>query len=299
MTLRRNSTRLMQTLEKCDATTRIAENWHEFQRSNVRVLGIDINTNSTGLVVLNESGKLDHCDKISTASLCNSDIVSIGHRIEEILIQTRDKLQGAQQLIQPDKPIVWFIGIEDFMRAFVAGRFHTKGLIQLAQLNGIVSYSCWQNFDAKPTHYHPTLARSYFGLSKPSVKSKTDNFSKQLIKDIVLEYVQDLDPLIRQSMTSTRTGRPTEQNYDIADAYIIALYTYFQRFQDQIQCDELLLSAFIREYGNRLNEVKKSVEAKRVAIMTAEQQEHYLRNCFANAVELWFKKNYMQILSSH
>lgn len=56
MTLRRNSSRLLQLLEKCEAPIRIADTWRDFQESNVRVLGIDINTNSTGVVVLNESG---------------------------------------------------------------------------------------------------------------------------------------------------------------------------------------------------------------------------------------------------
>lgn len=207
-------------------------------------------------------------------------------------------MQAIQQLRQPDTPIVWRIGIEDFMRTFVAGRFHTKGLIQLAQLNGIVSYSCWKNFDAKPKHYHPTLARSFFGLSKSPTDAETQDLRKQLIKDIVLKYVENLDPLIRKSMTYTRTGRPTEQNYDIADAYIIALYSYLQCFQNQIQCDEKLSSAFVQEYRNRLFEAKKSVEAERLAGMTEEEQGQYLETCFKSAIEIWIKRNFMQILSS-
>ena len=49
-----------------------------------------------------------------------------------------------------DKSVLWEVGIEEFMKSFGGGRFHTKGLFKLAQLNGIVSYQCTGLFLAEP-----------------------------------------------------------------------------------------------------------------------------------------------------
>ena len=47
--------------------------------------------------------------------------------------------------------VEWDVALEEFMKSFGGGAFHTQGLFKLAQLNGIVAYQCTKIFANRPT----------------------------------------------------------------------------------------------------------------------------------------------------
>ncbi|KDO19969.1 hypothetical protein SPRG_13074 [Saprolegnia parasitica CBS 223.65] len=179
-----------------------------------RVLGLDINTNTTGYVVLNERGRLADAGHVSTKHLSSeSQILDIGVDIASTL----------QRLHSTSETLPWVVGIEDFLKTYAGGRFHTKGLFQLAQLNGLVSYSCYTTFGARPQHVHPTTARALFRLAKPK---DTNKQRKDAIKHIVLDFALAMEPAL------VRPEAPASFKYDVADAYVIALFTYWRHIAD-------------------------------------------------------------------
>jgi hypothetical protein len=137
--LRRNTKRIQEAMTQ----TAIASVTQSLATASpLRVLGLDINTNSTGYAVLNAEGRVENWGHITTTQFGSSDILAIAHAISDALADVRATAQDAQ----------WRVGIEDFMRMYRFGKFHNKGIFQLAQLNGIVSYSCWQLFGCRPVH---------------------------------------------------------------------------------------------------------------------------------------------------
>ena len=79
--------------------------------------------------------------------------------------------------------IPWHVAIEDFLKAFGRGTFHTQGLFKLAQLNGIVAYQCNniflggaagtaapQNVSREPHLVMPNAIRAFHGLKVPRAK---------------------------------------------------------------------------------------------------------------------------------
>ncbi|EQC26356.1 hypothetical protein SDRG_15841 [Saprolegnia diclina VS20] len=180
-----------------------------------RVLGLDINTNTTGYVVLNERGRLTDAGHVSTKHLSSeSQILDIGVDIASTL----------QRLHSASGTLPWVVGIEDFLKTYAGGRFHTKGLFQLAQLNGLVSYSCYTTFKSRPQHVHPTTARALFRLAKP--KDAATKPKKYAIKHIVLAFALAMEP------TLIEPEAPSSFKYDVADAYVIALFTYWRHIAD-------------------------------------------------------------------
>ncbi len=63
---------------------------------------------------------------------------------------------------------VLFFTVFPFLLLFVNIRFNTRSLFKLAQISGIVKFSCLQTFGSKPYAWHPTSARAYYGLRKVS-----------------------------------------------------------------------------------------------------------------------------------
>jgi hypothetical protein len=139
-----------------------------------RVLGLDINTSSTGYAVLNiASSSTSSSDTDAAAAallewgrICTKKADDVLDGGLEITAQLSDI---KQRCCSSGGDAPWIVGVEDFAKSFTTGRFHTRSLFKLAQLNGIVKFSCLQTFAVKPAAWHPTSARAFYGLKRGKV----------------------------------------------------------------------------------------------------------------------------------
>ncbi|KAE9010823.1 hypothetical protein PR003_g15619 [Phytophthora rubi] len=297
--LRRNGARIRKALQVCD----LAEHSQQLVRSSppLRVLGLDVNTNSTGFAVVTERGRVCRWGHIPTTQFASADVLHIGGAIDEFLAT----VQAAEHHEQPDAQ--WVVGIEAFMRMFRSGRFHNAGIFQLAQLNGIVSYACWRRFDALPLHTHPSAARGFFGLSAPTASSK-----KSSIKQQVMGFLEQQEPELTNaagagqdteasaalpSFERVRTGALADSAFDIADAYVIAAYTRCAHFQKQLEVQQPQLAEhFSTKYLELTHQAaaktkKSSPEVEALNAMSELDKLEYTRNLFAFGTDNWFKEH--------
>ncbi|RAW37780.1 hypothetical protein PC110_g5985 [Phytophthora cactorum] len=275
-TLRRNGARIRKALDVCD----LAKYAQRLVRRSppLRVLGLDVNTNSTGFAVVTERGRVCRWGHIPTAQFSSADQ-------------------------QPEAQ--WVVGIEAFMRMFRSGRFHNAGIFQLAQLNGIVSFACWKRFSALPLHTHPSAARGFFGLSAPTTKSM-----KNSIKHQVMSFLKQQEPELSQaagqdtktsealpSFERMRTGALADSAFDIADAYVIAAYTRCVHFQTQLQVQyPQLAENFSDRYLELTHQAaaktkKVSLEMEALKTMDENEKLAYTRGLFTFGLENWFKEH--------
>ena len=56
-------------------------------------------------------------------------------------------------------PHDWNIVIEKYLQMFGAATFRTQSLFYLAEINGIIQYKCWEDFNILPQTFHPSTAR--------------------------------------------------------------------------------------------------------------------------------------------
>ncbi|KAG7384234.1 hypothetical protein PHYPSEUDO_002837 [Phytophthora pseudosyringae] len=299
-TLRRNGARIRKALEACN----LAEHSQQLVRRSppLRVLGLDVNTNSTGFAVVTERGRVCRWGHIPTAQFASADVLRIGGAVDEFLAS----VQAAEQQQQPGAQ--WVVGIEAFMRMFRSGRFHNAGIFQLAQLNGIVSFACWKRFDVLPLHTHPSAARGLFGLSAPTSTSASSK--KGSIKHQVMSFLEQQEPELTQaagqdtaasealpSFERMRTGALADSAFDIADAYVIAAYTRCAHFQTQLQVQ---LPQLATDFSKRYLELthaaaaktkKSSPEVEALEIMDETEKTTYTRDLYAFGLENWFKEH--------
>jgi hypothetical protein len=139
-----------------------------------RVLGLDINTSSTGYAVLDIASSTSSSSEADAAAavllewgrICTKkadDVLDGGLEITAQLSDIKQRCCSSSG----DAP--WIVGVEDFAKSFTTGRFHTRSLFKLAQLNGIVKFGCLQTFAVKPDAWHPTSARAFYGLKRGKV----------------------------------------------------------------------------------------------------------------------------------
>ncbi|KAF4131385.1 hypothetical protein GN958_ATG19329 [Phytophthora infestans] len=296
--LRRNGARIRKALGVCD----LAEYAQRLVRRSppLRVLGLDVNTNSTGFAIVTERGHVCRWGHIPTAQFPSAEVMHIGGAVDEFLAD----VHAAELQQQPDAQ--WVVGIEAFMRMFRSGRFHNAGIFQLAQLNGIVSFACWKRFDVLPLHTHPSAARGFFGLSAPTSKSK-----KTSIKHQVMSFLEQQEPDLTQaagqeytdtsealpSFERMRTGALADSAFDIADAYVIAAYTRCVHFQTQLQEQEpQLVENFSDQYFELAHKAaaktkKTSPEMEALKAMDEKEKVAYTRGLFTFGLESWFKEH--------
>jgi Holliday junction resolvasome RuvABC endonuclease subunit len=204
-------------------------------------LGLDVSTKHVGFGLVNEKGGLVFSNVISSSK--NEPLFHFASRLSEELGTLNQKYDSIE-----------CIGIEDFMKSFATGRFHTQGLFRLAQLNGILGYECYKRVNHRVNFYMPNAIRSYFLLAKTSKKDINDDElsilqqSKEIddsidIKDRILHFVSSRYPSLSTSWEVNRAGALKATNYDRADAILTAMYTYAQGIEDKL----LLNQALFRE----------------------------------------------------
>merc|ERR1711871_1544051 len=102
------------------------------------------------------------------------------------------------------------------MRHFMPGRFSSRGIVKLAQTNGIAQYVCSQAFGTVPLMVHPTTARSFMGIVHGRLKSGRNEKIpvKEKVLAFVLDHGVDVDAIAGNSPA----------RFDVTDAFIIAWY---------------------------------------------------------------------------
>lgn len=323
--LRRNSKRVLAALQAAGVASHARALIS--QSPPLRVLGLDLNTSSTGYVVLCERGRVREWGHVPTGHLASADVLSIARTVD-------DAMGGVLARVDAAKSATWRVGIEDFMRAYRFGRFHSRGIFQLAQLNGTVSYACWRRLggdaeSAQPVHTHPTAARGFFGIaaSKTTTTTKKKATGESDIKEQVMAFVQrewhrqqeeDGDKSDSQEarlflshrgsngalehadssrlFVRTRTGGYSDAALDVADAYVIAAFTRWRHFHDQLLLDADFAADFAAAYvaltaahAAARKSTTPTAEERALAAMSAAGQDAHVQSLFAHGVDAWMR----------
>lgn len=295
--LRRNTARVRAALAASGFGSRAAES--VAQSPPLRVLGLDVNTASTGVAVVDECGRVRLWDAVATSQFASSDVLSVADTLDAALSDVR----AAVEREAAGEQVEWAVGIEAFLRLFRPGRFHNAGLLQLAQLNGIVSFASWRRFGTRPTHTHPSAARGFFGIATSSSAAKT------AIKTRALAFAQREQPqafaAAESFALSKRTGRHTDAAFDAADAYVMAAYTRCLVFQTRLQRRADLRDAFASEYlaitaerrAARSPRQPALAEERALDAMSDEQRGEFLGELFETGVADWLRVHYDELLA--
>ena len=135
------------------------------------------------------------------------------------------------------------VGIEKPMLSYFQ-KFNTKGLVKLAQLNGILSYVLFDTIGCEaPILVHPTKARAAFLTLNPKGSSGGKLLPvKQVVSDaLTAAYPEPLD-LLREEMAS-EGGLGIDKFHDITDALIVSLWARYDYDQTSIINDKELYKA--------------------------------------------------------
>ena len=174
-------------------------------------LGVDPNTNITGLAALAGDGSLLHCDYVNTRAEKNPLV--IGSRVGGRIAELRDEMaaHGVRD---------WEVAVEAFLKSVSTARMHTQTLFVLAQLNSIIVYDSWRHLGCQPLQPHASSVRGTFQLNAQAASAEADK--PVTIKELVLALVSSKFPSI--SWPTTKSGAPSPAAYDMADACLIAMY---------------------------------------------------------------------------
>lgn len=279
--IRRNSARIGAALAACDPSAALAA----LVRASppLRVLGLDINTGSTGVAVLDERARVRHWGAVNTSQFASADVLAVGAAVDAALADVHASSGG--------RDVEWLVGVEAFLRMFRAGRHHNAGMFQLAQLNGIVSFAAWRRFGARPTHAHPSSARVFFGLSSARGAA---------IKQQALAFARLEQPAAAADalVLGPRSGKWSDAAFDAADAYVVANYTRCQHFEARLLRSEPLRDAFAREYERLLRGGKTvSTEQRAMDGMDEDERRQHLARLLESGVRDWLRREYARELS--
>jgi hypothetical protein len=195
---------------------------------NARILGLDVNTKSTGFCVSDRRGSVIRCGTIDTSK--TGSILASAHVMRNILST------DIKPSMESDQQVHWIVGVEDYLRTTGWGRTNNHTLFALAEVNALARYVCEQVFQVSATVVHPAIPRKLFGIEAP----------KKLIKNAVFEYVST-NVLPDYEWPKTRTGRLRDESYDVADAALITLAT-IKLHSDQVLIeDEQVRKEFTRQ----------------------------------------------------
>ena len=179
---------------------------------------------------------------------------------------------------------MWHVGVEECAKSFTRGRFNAKGLVKLAQINGIVQYIFTEQFGEIPLLVHPSSARAFFDLNVQVSKEEVLKFevdgsnssdgsassSTKDVKERVYDFVQG-----RKTADSWVSNSSDKSRLDISDAYLIAWYTRARRIFLELKSDDELWSGFGIEIDNlRPVKVRREIESIREKLLWEWMRSH-------------------------
>lgn len=201
--------RIFEIIEKC-------------HRDKILFLGCDISSRVTGYGLLGADGVGIGCGGIKTDT--SPDVIDICNEIEDFLNSNIKPIMRIKQYEDYELNIIF----EDCMTSYSPGRFNARGLMKLAQVNGIVRFATEKSFGIRPQLIHPTGARGFFQLLRAKAGDKT--VIKKRVYNYVTEFAPDLPWLV--------SGK--ELAYDMTDGYLVAMYARAMYFKHAIISDKLL-----------------------------------------------------------
>lgn len=227
-------------------------------------VGLDVSSRCTGIAVVDAAGRT----VLSEACLTHKekDVAAVGRCLSEALADVRQRIEltGRKELR---------VGIEECMRHFMAGKFNARGLVKLAQTNGVAQFVAFQSLGVAPLMVQPTSARAFFGIAnrpkgrKAAVDAAQDakeSLPPATTKDRVLNFVLERGVELPENL-ATAAAR-----YDVADAYIVAWYS---RVSDTI-CE-------IAESPQLWEHLEVDIDAMRPVKKQREMREKVLKQLWA------------------
>jgi len=237
------------------------------------VLGLDINTNTTGFTILHaDSGRLVECGVIDTKKI--ADLFDKAAHLRDRLAAIHTKYTPvAGSCAAGEAQPMWIVGIEDFLKGFGGSHWRTRDITKLACLNSLVSYECWNIFGQgkvhlanslslaatqetddessedkecysqanlwKPFKVHPGQVKAYFGIRK---SSRDDN-----VKELSFHRVKNLFPSEHTWIVNSM-GRMSEKNYDIVDSFLVAHFTRRLKAEETLFSNPSLWTEFYKAW---------------------------------------------------
>lgn len=233
----------------------------DFQKNKGNVfVGLDVSSRCTGIAVVDTAGRGIAYHACETHRL--SDVIEVGRRIRsdvEDLFSTVELEQTGGGAGTGAETYEWHAGVEACAKNFTRGRFNAKGLVKLAQINGIAQYICAEQIGTVPLVVNPSTARTFYDLRVPPPPTAKDSpeatetekgaestailmeqeqeQQQQPVKERVFDFVQRRETAWVPEMTS-------KSRLDISDAFLIAWYTRANSVFQMLANDQLLWAQF-------------------------------------------------------
>lgn len=237
-------------------------------------VGFDVSARCTGISVVDARGAGLFCKACETRREIN--VVGVGLRLKEELDSMVEQIKADDEVFNsPTKACSngrsvqsigdsnshfrsWHVGVEECAKTFTRGRFNAKGLVKLAQINGIVQYMCTEQFGEMPRLVHPVTARAFFDLHTAHKESGDKSVQKD-VKERVFDFVDS-----RKTAKSWVDHSGLNGRFDVSDAYLIAWYTRAHHIFSRLEEDAEIWTRFHIELKNlKPVKVRRDLEALR------------------------------------
>ena len=174
-------------------------------------LGLDISTSCTGITILNSDGLLKELTYVSTNK--EKSLFSKAKMIKNKLLEISSKWDISE------------VFVEENLQSFSTGMSSAKTLLQLARINGIVSFSCFEIFELEPQFLNVNSVRK-------QCQMPIDRKSGVKIKEQVFQWVKQQLPTFEWPTKILSRGpnkgcvKLLDCCYDMSDSYVIAYGGY-------------------------------------------------------------------------
>ena len=230
-------------------------------------VGLDVSSRCTGMAVVEAKGKGVAHHACETHRLKN--VIDVGRTIRTDVEKLLSRVQTELNRTNQKDAVQWYAGVEACAKSFTRGRFNAKGLVKLAQINGIAQYICAEQIGTLPLLVNPSTARTFYELRTPlpqkgggeQEKEKEEGGTastlangttatatsqahraqaveeEQPVKERVFDFVQERETIWVPDMAS-------KSRLDISDAFLIAYYTRVHHIFDTLVNDQMLWNEF-------------------------------------------------------
>jgi hypothetical protein len=152
----------------------------QFQaNSNQLFVGLDVSSRCTGIAVVDARGRAIASHACETHKC--PDVITVGQRIrsdvEDLFsrVEMKRNEESISSSSSSSSSFQWHAGVEACAKNFTHGRFNAKGLVKLAQINGIAQYICAERIKKIPLIVNPSTARSYYDVrNTPSTPTRLE-----------------------------------------------------------------------------------------------------------------------------
>ena len=178
-------------------------------------LGLDISTTVIGIAIFDNDDKLCKLEYIKFKPK-----TTLFERLDDFIvhIENLSKILGTKE----EEAVIKNISIEEPLKKF-KGKFSNADTIQkLTAMNAMVSGYVYRKFGIEPRYYNVNTARKTVFPSLVIPQSAPNK------KYLIWEKVVEKEPQINW-MYSKKTHKLMKENFDMSDAYIVALCDIINR----------------------------------------------------------------------